>query len=542
MFSSYASMMGYIMIIKPMINTIIPRPVQNFVFSYLKSFAGSRSSTLTLTIDQLSSMYIPEELYDAAQAYLSTKISPNSVRLIMARDPAEKKVKLYHSHGEVVSDVYNGIKLEWRFSASNKNNTMAEEYGQSYQGDFQREYLELSFDKKHRDLVVNSYIPYVESEAKVVNNNRRILNMHSYSHVTQKWQSVNFEHPSTFNTMAMNDDLKRSVIEDLDRFVGRKDFYKRVGKAWKRGYLLYGPPGTGKSSLVAAMANYLKFDIYDLQLASVQGDAHLRSLLLGTKNSSILLVEDIDCSVDLPTRLQPETETTLPLGAFQVSTPLTLSGLLNCIDGLWSSCGNERIIIFTTNNKEKLDPALLRPGRMDMHIYMGHCSFEGFKTLASNYLGLSDENDDTHPLYPDIKHLIDGQVLTPAQVAEELMKDEDADAALEGLVKVLKRKRSEPEKCDDESKMKKLKEGEKIIADAEEAIADAEETLRELEVLTPAQVEDKEELVDSQYAHVMPALLSGPRLMAQSGFPGFYRGGRGIGPGFRGRGMGFRRM
>jgi len=150
---------------------------------------------------------------------------------------------------------------------------------------------------------------------------------------------------------------------------------------------------------------------------------------------------------------------------------------------------------------------------MDMHIYMGHCSFQGFKTLASNYLGLSDENDDTHPLCPDIKHLIDGHVLTPAQVAEELMKDEDADAALEGLVKVLKRKRLEPKKCDDESKMKKLKEGEEAIADAE------------LAVLTPAQVEDKEELVASEYANVMPEWLPRSRLVMVP--PGFHRA-RGI--------------
>ncbi|VVB18211.1 unnamed protein product [Arabis nemorensis] len=195
--------------------------------------------------------------------------------------------------------------------------------------------------------------------------------MHSYSEIQCRWESVNFEHPSTFDTMAMNDELKRSVMGDLDRFIKRKDFYKKVGKAWKRGYLLYGPPGTGKSSLVAAIANYLKFDVYDLQFASVKGDATLRRLLLATKNSSILVVEDIDCSVDLPTRSTTR-------GGLEGSTPLTLSGLLNCIDGLWSSCGNERIIIFTTNNKENLDTALIRPGRMDMQIYMGHCSFEGF--------------------------------------------------------------------------------------------------------------------------------------------------------------------
>jgi chaperone BCS1 len=102
----------------------------------------------------------------------------------------------------------------------------------------------------------------------------------------------------------MEPDLKNIVIEDLNRFVKRKDFYKRVGRAWKRGYLLYGPPGTGKSSLVAAMANHLKFDVYDLQLANIMRDSDLRRLFLATGNRSILVIEDIDCSLDLPDRRQ----------------------------------------------------------------------------------------------------------------------------------------------------------------------------------------------------------------------------------------------
>ncbi|KAL1195502.1 AAA-ATPase [Cardamine amara subsp. amara] len=466
-FSTYASIAGYIMMIKPMVHTIIPQPLQNFVFSYIKSIVGSRSSTLTLVINDMSGteksgMKRQNELYSAAQAYLSSKINPNASKLRINRDPNNKNVNVYLSHGEVVSDIYKGIELKWRYLAGSKKSTTVDEDGEQFDETVNWECFELSFDKKHKDLVVNSYIPYVERKSTVIKNEKRIIKIHSYSSYNRRWESVNFEHPSTFETMAMTDKLKSCVMGDLDRFIKRKDFYKRVGKAWKRGYLLYGPPGTGKSSLVAAMANYLKFDIYDLQLASVQGDADLRRLLLATNNSSILLVEDIDCSVDLPTRLQPAT---MIRGAPQGSTPLTLSGLLNCIDGLWSSCGNERILIFTTNNKEKLDPALLRPGRMDMHIYMGHCGFEGFKTLASNYLGISHDNDDSHRLFPDIKRLIDGQVLTPAQVAEELMKNEDVDMALEGLVKVLKRKRSDSENCDESKKMKMLEEGEKRISD-----------------------------------------------------------------------------
>jgi chaperone BCS1 len=86
--------------------------------------------------------------------------------------------------------------------------------------------------------------------------------------------------------------------------LGRKDFYKKVGKAWKRGYLLYGPPGTGKSSLIAAMANYLKFDIYDLELTSLSSNSDLRRVLLSTTSRSILVIEDIDCSVQTRDRQQ----------------------------------------------------------------------------------------------------------------------------------------------------------------------------------------------------------------------------------------------
>ena len=74
-----------------------------------------------------------------------------------------------------------------------------------------------------------------------------------------------------------------------------------------------------------------------------------------------------------------------------------LSCLLNFIDGLWSACSHERIIIFTTNHKEKMDPALIRQGRMDKQIEMSYCLFEGFKVLAKNYLDVIE-----HELFVEI--------------------------------------------------------------------------------------------------------------------------------------------
>ena len=111
---------------------------------------------------------------------------------------------------------------------------------------------------------------------------------------------------------------------------------------------------------------------------------------------------------------------------------LTSRGLLNFIDGLQSSCGDERIIVFTTNHEDRLDPSLLRSRRMDLDIHISYCTPCGF--LASNYLGVSN-----HSLFTEVEKPIREVKLTPAGIAEELMKSEDANIALEGLIEFLKR-------------------------------------------------------------------------------------------------------
>ncbi|XP_047966319.1 AAA-ATPase At5g17750-like [Salvia hispanica] len=451
-FSMYASISASIMLLQTMMNQLLPLPAQRFLLSLLRRLFPRRPSHSTLLIEERDGLS-SNELFSAAETYLCSLLRPDSHRLKLTKRPNDPSLSLRFASSHSIPDSHRGIPLLWRFvnEEHNKHNKPHLDE-RSHHPDSEKRYFELTFTKESRDTVLESYIPSVLARAKVIKDQNKVVKLHtlagapSYSS-SSVWDSVNLEHPSTFDTLAMEADLKKRIKEDLDRFVRRKDFYRRVGRAWKRGYLLYGPPGTGKSSLIAAMANYLKFDIYDLELTNVRRDSDLRKLLLRTANRSILVIEDIDCTVDLPDRKgSPAAVAAAVEGANAHlhrprDTQFTLSGLLNFIDGLWSSCGDERIIVFTTNNKGKLDPALLRPGRMDMHIHMSYLTPDGFRLLASTYLGIQGH----HPSLPEIENLIKMKNITPAEVAEELMKFDDVDLSLNEVLNFLKSKTNEDE-------------------------------------------------------------------------------------------------
>ncbi|KAG8377826.1 hypothetical protein BUALT_Bualt08G0074000 [Buddleja alternifolia] len=420
-----ASFTASIILLKSIANDLIPRQFYTYISSSLLRLSTRLSSHLTVVIEEFDAL-TPNQMFDASNFYLGTKISPSTHRIKVNKPQKDEELSITVDQNQEIVDFHGGIRLKWILQSS----AVKQPIKGSKSGNHRTElrFFELSFHKKYKDAVLKVYLPYVLRKSKEIREEMKTVRLHTVDYNgTDYWSSVVLNHPASFDTMAMDPDTKKELIEDLDRFVKRKDYYRRVGKAWKRGYLFYGPPGTGKSSLVAAMANYLKFDVYDLDLREVQCNSDLRRLLIGSANRSILVIEDIDCNVGVQNR---ETDS-----AVAEDDKITLSGILNFIDGLWSSCGDERIIVFTTNHKNRLDPALLRPGRMDVQLEMSYCTFSGFKILASNYLKIED-----HTLFSVIQELITKVEATPAEIAGELMKSEDADIALLSLIKFLENK------------------------------------------------------------------------------------------------------
>ncbi|EOX91006.1 Cytochrome BC1 synthesis, putative [Theobroma cacao] len=485
--SAAASFAATVMLVRSIAQEFLPYDIKDYVFFGIRKICNRFSSTVTMVVDEFNGL-VYNQVYEAAEVYLGSKISPSSQRFKVSKPEKEKEFIVTMERNEEVVDIYNGIRFNWVLVCKQVESTRHFHNPRDINSTLRSEVrsFELSFSQKHKEMVLNSYLPHIVKEAKSLKQERKTIKLFTvdsesmYGNLADSWRSVNLDHPATFETLALDTKLKDTILRDLQRFLKRKDHYRKVGKAWKRGYLLYGPPGTGKSSLIAAMANYLNFDVYDLELTDIRCNSELRKLLVATANRSILVVEDIDCTIDLQDRMaearasrfqdyppQKQSRTTrnlknsFPLALIQFSSTyflscqtsdnalfhiliraVTLSGLLNFIDGLWSSCGDERIIVFTTNHKDKLDPALLRPGRMDVHIHMSYCTPSAFRILASNYLGIKD-----HALFGEIEEAIRTTEVTPAEVAEQLLRSDDLETVLRDLIGFLKVKKIENEEA-----------------------------------------------------------------------------------------------
>ena len=246
-------------------------------------------------------------MFDAAEVYLGTITSSSVQRVRVGKDENEKSLVVTLDRNEEIVDVFENIQMNWslvctQVERSNCRNQNMSDLNATLRSEV-RSY-ELSFHKRHKDKVLSSYLPYILRRAKSIRDECKTVKLHTVIEYRSCWDpnAVNLNHPMSFKTLAIDSELKKELMEDLNNFLNGKEYYKRIGKAWKRGYLLYGPPGTGKSSLIAAMANYLNFDIYDLDLSEVKSNTELRLLLLSMPSRSILVIDDIDCSIKLENR------------------------------------------------------------------------------------------------------------------------------------------------------------------------------------------------------------------------------------------------
>lgn len=172
------------------------------------------------------------------------------------------------------------------------------------------------------------------------------------------WHTITKRRIRATESVILKAGVMEKLIATVQKFQASEQEYVDRGIPYRLGILMPGPPGSGKSSTVAAIASHFGMDIAILNPnTSSIGDDELCALLADIPKNTLLLIEDVDCTFH--GRVATEDK----------DSKITFSGLLNALDGVAS--GEGRVLFMTTNHPEKLDPALIRPGRADLRVEIG---------------------------------------------------------------------------------------------------------------------------------------------------------------------------
>jgi hypothetical protein len=191
---------------------------------------------------------------------------------------------------------------------------------------------------------------------------------------------------------------RKHVQERTKFFLENRGWYDKKGIPYTLGFMFHGPPGCGKTSSVKAIANEGRRHIVNVQLSEIKTKAQLQHLFFndeihvynGTNTEKytipvserLYVIEDIDAMGDAVLRREwkkptvvtakSEEDAWMDRAKGEEKETLDLAFLLNLLDGTLEA--NGRILVITTNFPERIDKALIRPGRVDMIVKFKKCS------------------------------------------------------------------------------------------------------------------------------------------------------------------------
>lgn len=220
----------------------------------------------------------------------------------------------------------------------------------------------------------------------------------------------------SMDTVYLDPEIKTAVIKDISRFLARRMWYALRGIPYRRGFSFEGPPGTGKTTFIFALASLFSKPIYIINPAVLDNDNQLQRAV-NCAGSNFVVIEDADAIKAAGERAASQSASddallTIHSGGEAAKSGITLSGILNAIDGIGARDG--RVLFITSNFADSLDAALMRPGRVD-------------KRYRLDYIGAAEVTTMYETFFPEgcahtfVKSIESELPLSPAEVQNRLL-------------------------------------------------------------------------------------------------------------------------
>jgi chaperone BCS1 len=244
--------------------------------------------------------------------------------------------------------------------------------GTLYEGAIQKEVLVLFMEGYNQQDGLKEYLEdLLERERSEPPKNK--FRVYRWNVCQGYWYMESLQKARNMKSVVLPSLLKNDIITDVEQFLAKdtKDWYNKHGIPYKRSYIFYGPPGTGKTSFIQALAGTYGRHVCFLQPNNPKfTDDMFKSCLQKAPEKSIIVLEDIDALFNNRSSMNR-------------SCPLTFTGLLNGLDGIGNAVG--QLFVLSTNHLERLDPALIRSGRVDRKFEFSYCTDEALQLMFQRF-------------------------------------------------------------------------------------------------------------------------------------------------------------